>query len=45
MGNACCNNADNKDQHAQDYNGTNKPQIKDKETIDPEVLKKASENE
>ena len=45
MGNACCNNADNKDQHAQDYNTTNKPQIKDKDVIDPEVIKKATENE
>ena len=45
MGNSCCNNAE-KDAHLKDF--SNKPQKKDDKTmaeVDPEVLKRASENE
>lgn len=42
MGNACCNNAE-KDQNNLEPNAV-KPQAKE-ESIDPEVIKKATENE
>lgn len=43
MGNSCCNNAD-KDQNNLEPNGT-KPQPKENEPVDPELVKKAAENE
>lgn len=44
MGNACCNNAE-KDQNNLEPNAA-KPQAKDGAgSIDPEVMKKATENE